>query len=107
MRTFRGLDTDEFHLECKESNYCKENGHGTTAYWLYDQRGNIVERSGFFCCSQRDIDDWTITSTYTSLSADDLQEISVGEDVVAESMTAEGKGLFRNSFPSHNSLKQQ
>jgi len=97
VRTFRGLSTDEFHLECKYSKYCEENGHGTTAYWLYDQRGNVVENSGFFCCEQRDIDDWTITATSTPLSADadfDISQTSVGGFAVEESMTAK---FLRNS----------
>jgi hypothetical protein len=78
VRTFRGLSTDEFHLECKYSKYCEENGHGTTAYWLYNQLGNVVERGGWFCCEQgiySNIDDWTLIATSKPLSSDADLEI--------------------------------
>lgn len=89
MRTFRGLSTDEFHLECKYSKYCEENGYGTTAYWLYDQLGNVVERDGYFCCEQdiySNMDDWTLIATSKPLSSDadsELPDMSAAE----ESMT--------------------
>jgi len=89
VRTFRGLSTDEFHLECRYSKYCEENGHGTTAYWLYDQRGNVVERDGYFCCEQdiySNIDDWTLTATSKPLSSDADFEIP-NMSAVEESMT--------------------
>lgn len=66
VRSFEGLSTDEFHLECVYSAYCEERGRGTTAYWLHNQDGRIKSGGGYYCCDQREASGWALTAEIAS-----------------------------------------
>jgi len=56
---FYAQESDEFHLVCSYARSCEENGFGTTAVQVHNQRGEKVG-NGYYCCEQRDIDLWDL-----------------------------------------------
>lgn len=84
---FQGFENDVFHLECVYSPWCKKKGFGNTAYRLVDQTGKVIPRSGHYCCSQREMDGWTIEAESKVLPNQDrafsmLDEIFQGPPMV-------------------------
>jgi len=71
VNKFEGFANDEFHLECRYSRFCERRGLGSTAYWLVNQDGEAIKRSGYHCCSQKTMDGWTIEAESRVLSDQD------------------------------------